>query len=240
MEAGRRITSQKRLAPNQRVSGAVGDFIPGPSKRRRRRQLFGHVIRAVGERCYLVGFDDGQEKECSSNILKVESVSASLLPDIPVPARDVLRDVSAAEEAAGTLDVLDNEKVEDMPDIRPEEEYAEAAEKEDNSLDMDAVEVPSEGGEVNEDTAPNNNAEALQQNGEIAIPESTAEQNIHEPNGRMPGQLPTEASATVKDYYSIKKAAKEKIAALVGTEVTVTSRKNCSLTWNLLIATHHQ
>ncbi len=50
----------------------------------------------------------------------------------------------------------------------------------------------------------------------------------------MPGQLPTEASATVKDYHSIEKAVKEKIAAHVGSEVTVTSRKNGSLTWKVV------
>ena len=43
-----------------------------------------------------------------------------------------------------------------------------------------------------------------------------------------------EASAMVKDYHSIKKAAKEKIAALVGTQVTVTSRKNGCLAWTVV------
>jgi hypothetical protein len=41
----------------------------------------------------------------------------------------------------------------------------------------------------------------------------------------MPGQLPTEAAATVKDYTTIKKAAKEKVLALVGTEVSVVSKR---------------
>ncbi len=55
---------QKRLTPHQRVSGAVGDFIEGGhSKRRRRERWFGHVIQAVGERRYMVRFDNGQEKE---------------------------------------------------------------------------------------------------------------------------------------------------------------------------------
>jgi hypothetical protein len=43
-----------------------------------------------------------------------------------------------------------------------------------------------------------------------------------------------EASAIVKDYQSIKKAVKEKIAALIGTEVTVTCRKNGCLTWTVV------
>jgi hypothetical protein len=41
----------------------------------------------------------------------------------------------------------------------------------------------------------------------------------------MPGQLPTAAYASQKDYHSIKKAVKDKIAALVGTEVSVVTKK---------------
>jgi hypothetical protein len=59
------------------------------------------VLRAIGEKCYLVRFDDGQEKECSSNILKVESSSANLSPDMLLPVHEVTRDMSAVEEAAG-------------------------------------------------------------------------------------------------------------------------------------------
>jgi hypothetical protein len=64
-----------------------------------------------------------------------------------------------------------------------------------------------------------NNGEAINN-----APNSTNE-NAHDPNGRMPGQIPTAAAASVKDYHSIKKAAKEKIAALVGTEVLVVTKK---------------
>ena len=51
MECGRRTAPQKRLATNQRVSGAVGNFIEGgPSKRRRHERWFGHIVQAVGEK----------------------------------------------------------------------------------------------------------------------------------------------------------------------------------------------
>ncbi len=94
MEAGRRTASQKRLAPNQRVSGAVGDFVEGgPTKRHWRERWFGHVLQAVGERRYLVRFDNGQEKELPSNVLKVESAAASIPPDMPLPDRQHIRDV---------------------------------------------------------------------------------------------------------------------------------------------------
>jgi hypothetical protein len=160
------------------------------------------VLRAIGEKCYLVRFDDGQEKECSSNILKVESSSASLPPDMPLPVREVTRDMSAVEEAAGDPDVLDGEEVEDMPAIRPEEEDAEV---------LDEL----NGGEAEE---------ANKREAAVNKPDG-ANENIHDPNGRMPGQLPKAADAVQKDYHSIKKAAKEKIAALVGTEISVVTKK---------------
>jgi hypothetical protein len=53
-DARRRATANKRLHVNQRVSGAVGEYIEGPTKRRRRQRLFGHIICAVGERRYMV------------------------------------------------------------------------------------------------------------------------------------------------------------------------------------------
>lgn len=55
----------------------------------------------------------------------------------------------------------------------------------------------------------------------------------HDPNRRIPGQLPTEFSA-VKDYTSIKKAVKEKIAALVDTEVIVGSKKHGTMNWKVV------
>ncbi len=133
MEAGRRTASQKHLACNRRVSSAVGDFISGQSKCRCHQRLFGNMIRAMGERCYLVHFDDGQETECSTKILKVESLSASFPLDIPVPAHDEVWVISAVEEASGDSDML-----EDMPAIRPEEEDAEAANEEENLSDTDS------------------------------------------------------------------------------------------------------
>ncbi len=72
--------------------------------------------------------------------------------------------------------------------MRPEEEDAEAAEEEVNS------------GKAEKDI----NAEAVND-----APSATNE-NTHNPNGRMPGQLPTAAAASVKYYHCIKKAMKEK------------------------------
>ena len=75
-------------------------------------------MRAIEERHYLFHFNDGQEIECSSNILKVESLPATLPPGILLPAHNVIQDISAVVEAAGDPDVLDNEEMEYMPAIR--------------------------------------------------------------------------------------------------------------------------
>ena len=69
MEGSRHTASQKRLIPDQRVSGAVGNYIPGPTKRRRWERLFGYVVLSVGENRYLVRFDNGEEKELPSAVL---------------------------------------------------------------------------------------------------------------------------------------------------------------------------
>jgi DUF971 family protein len=54
--------------------------------------LFGYVIRAVGEKKYLVRFDNGEEKELPSAVLKVESIAASIPPDVPLPAAPNVRE----------------------------------------------------------------------------------------------------------------------------------------------------
>jgi len=81
----RRATANKRLHVNQRVSGALGEYMEGPTKHRHRQRLFGHIISAVGDWKYLVRFDDGTEKECPSAVLRVEKVVANLPPDIQIP-----------------------------------------------------------------------------------------------------------------------------------------------------------
>ena len=69
MESGGRRAPQERLATNQHVSGAVGEFIEGPSKRRRRQRWFGHIAQAVGEKRYLVRTMERKES-CHQQFLK--------------------------------------------------------------------------------------------------------------------------------------------------------------------------
>jgi hypothetical protein len=56
----------------------------------------------------------------------------------------------------------------------------------------------------------------------------------HDPNGRMPGQLPTATELLQNDYHSIKQRALAKVAAMVGQEVTITASQNCSMTWKVV------
>lgn len=61
MEGQGCTTWQKCLIAHQRVSGAIGNYIPGPTKRWCHERLFGYVVQSVGNR-YLVRFDDREEK----------------------------------------------------------------------------------------------------------------------------------------------------------------------------------
>jgi hypothetical protein len=118
----RRATANKRLHVNQRVSGALGEYMEGPTKHRHRQRLFGHIISAVGEWKYLVRFDDGTEKECPSAVLRVEKVVANLPPDVQVPVPS--NTVEAAEVQEAEDEIVDQDEEEALPEA-PEVEEAE-------------------------------------------------------------------------------------------------------------------
>ncbi len=131
---------QKRLSPNQRVSGAVGGLIQGPSKRRRRQRWFGQIITAVGEKKYLVRFDNGEERELPSAVLKVEHAAASIPLDIPIPTAENIREEALLENAVAEIE-QDSAETEDMPDARPEEEEQELEEEATGAVDDDVEEA---------------------------------------------------------------------------------------------------
>jgi hypothetical protein len=86
--------------------------------------LFGHIIRAVGEKKYLVRFDNGEEKECSSKVLKVENIAASLPADITISVQENVREEAILNAAIGEME-QDAEETEDLPARRPEEDELE-------------------------------------------------------------------------------------------------------------------
>ncbi len=77
----------KRLQAQQRVSACVGDFEVDKSGKptKKRKRLFGHAVKAVGDKRYEVSFDNGLVKECCFYILSVTNIVASIPPDVPIP-----------------------------------------------------------------------------------------------------------------------------------------------------------
>jgi len=133
-------------------------------------------------------------------VLKVESIAASIPPDVPLPAAQNVREEAILENAIAEIE-QEAAEVEDMPDGTPEEEEQEVEDEMNGGHDEP----------VSDDAPPVDN------------------------EGRMPGQLPTAADQTSsKDYHSIKRAAKEKIASLLGQEITVGTRNNGGMRWKVI------
>ncbi len=138
-------------------------------------------------------------------MLKVEHAAASITPDIPLPTAENVREEALLENAVAEIE-QDLAETEDMPDARPEEEEQELEEEATGAVEDDVQEES------------------------LGVQENDNE-------GRMPGQLPTAAeqsSISIRDYHSIKKAAKEKFAALAGHEMTVGTQKNGSMKWKVI------
>ncbi len=211
MEGSRRTASQKRLIPDQRVSGAAGNYIPGPTKRRRWERLFGYVVLSVGENRYLVRFDNGEEKELPSAVLKVESIVAALPPDALLPvACDMQEERLLLDAVAEQL--IDDHEEEDLPDQLPDSGEAEAEEEMQNAAE--------ENGTAEEEM------------------ENAADENGNDAHGQIPGQLPTEAAVDAnngpRDYVSLKRLALEKVAALRGTIVMVGTARGGGMSWKVI------
>ena len=180
-----RARQVKRVAVHQRVSYS-----------RNKIRRFGNVVRAEGEGVYLVRFDDGSEKVCASGALRVESIHASLPPDVIPAAPSTGHEAMQVDEAQQDADAVDREEEDG---IAPE-----------SSDDED-----EQGNEVEENVGMAAN-EAAGQPGMI-------------------GQLPSESNVP-KDYAAVKQLAKDKIAALVGKEVTVNSRSSGTVVWKVVAA----
>jgi hypothetical protein len=129
----------------------------------------------------------------------------------PVP-RDVQEERILAD--AVTDQITDDHEEENLPNQLPDSEEAEAEEEMQNAAE--------ENGTAEE--------EMQNENGE----------NGNDNHGRMPGQLPTEAdvgansSDSSRDYATVKRLAKEKVAALVGTNVTVGNAQGGSMSWKVV------
>jgi hypothetical protein len=141
-----RTKPQKRLVHGQRISTCVGNYIADSkadsSQGKKRKRLFGNIIKAVGERRYLVKFDnETNPRELGSQVLKVETLGASLPPDIPIPAPNNPREVVELENIEELVDPQDDE--EHLPPHAPEHDEVEA-ERED-SEDVHEIQQDQEG-----------------------------------------------------------------------------------------------
>ncbi len=136
-DIARRATANKRLHVNQRVSGALGEYMEGPTKRHHHQRLYGHIVSAIGERKYLVRFDDGTEKECPSAVLRVERVAASLPPDVQVPIPSTQVEAMEAEEAQ--QEIADQDEEAELPDLPEVEDEEAAAEEQAGEEEAEAV-----------------------------------------------------------------------------------------------------
>jgi len=104
----------KYIANGAHVSGTFGEFyaIPNPNmKRRKQQRMYSFALAAVEHSKYCVQFDDGIMKECFSNTLHIETVSASL----PPPKRQELISwqCKQQEREGGREGQTDSEVVED-------------------------------------------------------------------------------------------------------------------------------
>ena len=115
----------KRLQPQQRVSACVGDqeLDSNGQVTNKKKRLYGHIIKAVGEKRYEVAFDNGLVKECSSYILSVSNIAAALPPDVPLPIATNRVEEEEIQDAVQVIAEQDDE--EHLPSLRPEAEDAE-------------------------------------------------------------------------------------------------------------------
>ena len=97
--------AEKRITTGQRVSGAHGPLVPNPNpliKRHVHERIYGRVIEAVGSAKYLIKFDDGVEKICTSRTLQTErnEISIPLVEVLLTAAQTVV--VTSSTAASST------------------------------------------------------------------------------------------------------------------------------------------
>jgi hypothetical protein len=136
----------------------------------------------------------------------MESSSASIPPDA-LPAQPNVVNSNLPPRAQEDIDAEQEQLIEAIEDSHEEEEHIVPPEQADDESEGD-----------DDDAQPG--AEAVQPGAEAAQPAAQAVQLAAEvdPNGRMPGQLPTGAAQVeeVRTYAQQKERAKEKVRQLLG------------------------
>ena len=92
-------SNRSRLERGQRVSGPHGNLVPNPKGhgRRVRERIYGCIAESRANNKYLVRFECGVEKECTSNTLRRENAAAAIpIHEITTEEREQL--VAAGED----------------------------------------------------------------------------------------------------------------------------------------------
>jgi hypothetical protein len=98
----------------------------GTTKRRHLQWLLGCIVSAIGERKYLVQFDNRTEKKCSSAVLRVEEIAASLPPNMQIPIAFTHVEAMGVEDAQDEIADQDEEaELPEAPEVDEEEVVAE-------------------------------------------------------------------------------------------------------------------
>ena len=95
--------AEKRITSGARVSGSHGQLRPNPNpaiRRRVKERLFGTVVSATECNKYIVKFDNGLEKTCTSGSLRLERSTTA------VPVSEVVDEVSGGSTAAAENGIL--------------------------------------------------------------------------------------------------------------------------------------
>jgi hypothetical protein len=235
LPAPRKERRVKRLEAGCRVSGSFGDYIPNPNpniKRRIRMKLYGTIVRAVDKKQYEVLWDNNNTSIVFANSLAKETSFASLPPSaIALRQQDnpemppTGQEVADAEEEEIINSQRDQEPTEHLPFAgqpvggecfsSDEESNEEAAEEEASQGGDPAVRGTEEGG------------------GEAATEQPATKKRrspaLVDPEGRMPGQLPT-AEALPKDYNQRKSDAISVVKSMLGRQVTI-KHKSKTMKW---------
>jgi hypothetical protein len=182
-------------------------------------QLFGHVIKTVGDKWYGVVFDNGLMKRMLT--LYFVSYCHHGISSTRHAGSNHSNEREEDEMANVGEYIVDQQEHEDIPLLPPEAEDIEAEAKENGGAADDIL------------NAVNGEDREIGVNQPEQDPNAT-ENMIHDPNGKMPGQLPRGADVP-RDYASVKRLAKEKVASLIGKTITVTMKRNTySVTWKVI------
>jgi hypothetical protein len=167
-------------------------------------------VQSVGENHYLVKFDNGEEKELPSAVLKVENMITALPPDALLPVPHSVQEERVLEEAI-EQQLLDDDEEEDLPDQLLESDEAEV--ELEQQFAMEEIPIATNAAEANPDERipvtenPTGNEANHPPVAEEANNNTANEADVH---GRMPDQLPTAADVTEnvndssRDYATVK------------------------------------